>query len=52
MLKLKENNKKVIKKVLLESAEIKSDRELYKRVMGFDPLIEAEKFPVMESNFS
>lgn len=54
VLNLKEHNKKTIKKVLMESAEIKADRAAYTRVMGFDPLTEEgqKKFPVMEGNFS
>jgi phage major head subunit gpT-like protein len=54
MIKLRESNKKVIQKVLLESEEMKKDRALYTRLMGFDPLSEdgAKKFPVMEAGFS
>jgi phage major head subunit gpT-like protein len=52
MLKLKEQNQKVIKRILTEADDIKSDRALYKRIMGFDPLVETNEFPVMESNFS
>lgn len=56
VLNLKEHNKKTIKRVLLESEEIRRDRKIYSRTMGFDPLVESEetrkKFPVMESNFS
>lgn len=51
---LREANKKVIKRVLTESAEIKKDRQIYTKLMGYDPLTEegSKKFPVMEANFS
>lgn len=52
MATLKENNKKVIAKVLLESEEIRKMRTEMKRTAGFDPLTEKEKFPVQESSFS
>ena len=53
-LNLREQNQKVIKKVLLESEEIRDLRKQWTGVMGFDPLSEegAKKFPVLESNFS
>lgn len=53
-LNLREHNTKVIKKVLMESEEIKKDRAKYTQLMGFDPLTAEgqKKFPVMESGFS
>jgi len=53
-LNLKEHNAKVIKNVLMESAEIRKDRAQYTKLMGFDPLTEEGrvKLPVMEAGFS
>lgn len=52
MSTLREKNEKTLKKILLESAEIKSFREGFKKSHGLDPLVETDKFPVTEEGFS
>ena len=52
MSTLKENNQKVMSKVLLESEEIKEFRGKMKRQYGIDPLTEHDKFPVRNPDFS
>lgn len=51
MNKLREKNQAVIKKVLTDSAEMKSFRENFKARHGIDPL-DGEKFPVMKEGWS
>lgn len=52
MSTLREKNAAVHKRVLLESQEIKTFRQGFKKSHGFDPLTETDKFPVMQENFS
>lgn len=52
MSKLRERNKKVQDRVLLESREIREFREGFKASHGFDPLTDTEKLPVLKENFS
>jgi phage major head subunit gpT-like protein len=49
--KLRENNKKVIKKVLEGNDEIKAFRDTFKHARGWDPL-DGEKLPVLKEGFS
>lgn len=53
-MNLKESNKKTIKRVLMESEEIRADRAAYTKAFGFDPLLpeNSQKFPIHESSFS
>ena len=51
MIKLKERNQKVIKKVLENSPEIKEWRDAFTERHGVDPLNQ-EKLPFMKENFS
>jgi hypothetical protein len=51
-MKLRERNLAVQKRVLLESQEIKDFRGAFKGRHGFDPLVESDKFPVQQPNFS
>jgi len=52
MLTLKERNKKAIERALLNQEGVKELRESLKRRFGIDPLVDTEKFNVMEGNFS
>jgi len=52
MSTLRERNKKVQDRVLLESAEIREMRSSFKGRHGFDPLVESDKFPVSNPTFS
>ena len=52
MSKLRERNTKVINKVLIDAPEIKAFREHMKHHFKLDPLVDAEKFPVMQEGFS
>lgn len=50
--KLRERNQEIQKKVMLESQEIKKFRTEMVARYGIDPLVESDKFPVTNPNFS
>lgn len=52
MSTLREKNQKKIAKHLIDAPEIKSFREHMTRHYGFDPITNAEKFPVMKEGWS
>lgn len=52
MIKLRERNLQVIKRVMENNEEVKALREALKRKHGIDPITDTEKFPVMKESFS
>jgi len=52
MLSLKERNKKLIERMLINQDGVKQLRESMKRKHGCDPVTDTEKFPFMEGRFS
>ncbi len=49
---LRERNREKLNKHCIDNAETKEFRESIKRRVGFDPITDQDKFPVMKENFS